>query len=151
MQSTLNFIDALMRPIMLKDRIREAMEGAGLKPLQLARLTGKTSGAVTQWIDGTTKALKAETAARIENATGYSATWLVTGEGPKKRGLPEPKRTISLEDLTPGAVELGHLYDMVPVEDRVMRARAFSAASSAIVEVLAALAPNAASSQRREK
>ena len=68
----------------LKDRIREAMDGAGLKPLQLARATKKSSGAVTQWIDGTTKSLKAETASALEKATGYRADWIVTGKGEKK-------------------------------------------------------------------
>jgi len=68
----------------LKDRIREAMEGSGLRPLQLARATGKSSGAVSQWMDGTTKSLKAETASMLEKATGYRADWIVTGNGERK-------------------------------------------------------------------
>lgn len=59
------------------------MEGAGLKPLQLAKATKKTSGAVTQWLTGQTKSLKAETANALEKATGYSANWLITGNGEK--------------------------------------------------------------------
>lgn len=54
----------------LKDRIREAMEGAELKPADLARATGKSAGAVTQWLDGTIKSLKAETAELMQQATG---------------------------------------------------------------------------------
>lgn len=67
----------------LKDRIREAMEGAQLKPADLARATGKSGGAVTQWLDGTIKSLKAETAELMQQATGYSSAWLVTGKGEK--------------------------------------------------------------------
>ncbi len=73
----------------LKDRIKEAMESAGLKHAELARATGKTNAAVTQWLDGSTKSLKADTATRMEQATGYSAEWLVTGKGPKKRQAPK--------------------------------------------------------------
>lgn len=67
----------------LADRIREAM-GTGMKPADLAREAGVTQAAVSQWLDGTTKSLKAEKAARIEAATGYRANWIVTGKGPKK-------------------------------------------------------------------
>lgn len=49
----------------LKQRIREAMDGAGLKPLQLANATGVSSGAVTHWLDGATKSLKAAAASEL--------------------------------------------------------------------------------------
>lgn len=81
----------------LKDRIREAMEGAGLKPLQLAKATRRSSGAVTQWIDGTTKSLKADTASALERATGYRADWIVTGRGEKKLAITTPNIKWSLE------------------------------------------------------
>lgn len=65
----------------LQDRIREAM--GALKPSELARAADVTNAAVTMWLDGTTKSLKAETANKIEIATGYRAAWIVTGKGPK--------------------------------------------------------------------
>ena len=60
------------------------MNAANLSAADLARATKKTPGAVTQWLDGTIKSLKAETANMMELATGYRAMWLVTGKGPKK-------------------------------------------------------------------
>jgi len=73
----------------LADRIREAM--GDMSAADIARATKKTPGAVTQWLDGTTKSLKAETAAMLQAATGYSASWLATGKGQKKPNLsPEP-------------------------------------------------------------
>lgn len=66
----------------LAERIREAM--GDMSAADIARATKKTPGAVTQWLDGTTKSLKAETAAMLQAATGYSASWLATGKGPKK-------------------------------------------------------------------
>lgn len=70
----------------LKDRIQEAMDAAKKTAADLARATGKTPGAVSQWLDGTTKSIKGDTAAALQLATGFSATWLATGKGPKKSG-----------------------------------------------------------------
>ena len=84
MNSTLNSLAGLIEAMHLKDRIKEAMDGAGMSPADLARATKRTPGAVTQWLDGMTKSLKAETASRIELATGYCATWIATGKGQKK-------------------------------------------------------------------
>jgi phage repressor protein C with HTH and peptisase S24 domain len=69
----------------LADRIKEAMEGAQLRPADLARATKKTSGAIAMWLGGSIKSLKAESAAALESATGYSADWIVTGRLPKRR------------------------------------------------------------------
>ncbi len=60
------------------------MQGAGLKPIDLARATGRTSGAVTQWLNGSTKTLKADTASRMEAATGYRSGWIATGRGQQR-------------------------------------------------------------------
>lgn len=67
----------------LADRIKEAMDFAGMSAADLARATKRTPGAVTQWLDGSTKSLKADTANMIESATGYRSAWLVTGKGSK--------------------------------------------------------------------
>lgn len=67
----------------LSDRIKEAMEASGKSAADLARDTKKTAGAVSQWLDGTIKSIKADTAAALEASTGYRASWLVTGKGAK--------------------------------------------------------------------
>ncbi len=72
-----------MSNMTLAERIREAIQHSGKTQAQIATETGKSPGAVTQWLDGATKSLRADTAAALERATGYSATWLVTGKGPK--------------------------------------------------------------------
>ncbi len=70
----------------LAERIREAISHSGKNQAQIATETGKSPGAVTQWLDGSTKSLRADTAEALERATGFSATWLVTGRGPKMSG-----------------------------------------------------------------
>lgn len=67
----------------LSDRIKEALAYARKNQSQLAAETGITTSAVSQLITGRVKSLKAETAAAIEKSTGYRASWLVTGKGPK--------------------------------------------------------------------
>lgn len=78
----LNALGGLITCMQLADRIREAM--GGMTPSELARAAKVTPASVTFWLDGTTKSLKAETAALIEAATGYRASWIVTGKGPKR-------------------------------------------------------------------
>lgn len=73
----------------LAERIREAM--GELTPAELARRAQVTAAAVTFWLDGSTKSLKAEKAALLEQATGYNAVWLATGRGPKRREEPQPE------------------------------------------------------------
>lgn len=67
----------------LTDRIREAIAHSGKSQAQIAAETRKSPGAVSQWLDGRIKSLKADTANALERATGYRASWLVTGRGPK--------------------------------------------------------------------
>jgi len=117
----------------LKHRIREAMEGAGLKPLQLANAVGVSSGAVTHWLNGATSSLKAETANRISQVTGYSASWLVSGLGDKKGNAIAP---IEYTGPSPLARELALVFDMIPEADTLRRNKAYALAITAIAGVL---------------
>lgn len=102
----------------LADRIKEAMEGAQLRPADLARATKKTSGAIAMWLSGGIKSLKAESAASLESATGYSADWIVTGKLPKKReGLYQNSK--SSEHLW----EAGYDPEDTPADPDPMRTR----------------------------
>lgn len=66
----------------LSDRILEIV-AAGYKKSAIARAAGKSAAAVTQWISGETKEIKADSAAGIQAVTGFSAVWIATGKGPK--------------------------------------------------------------------
>lgn len=66
----------------LSDRILEIVD-AGYKKSAIARAAGKSPAAVTQWISGETKEIKADSAAGIQAVTGFSAVWIATGKGPK--------------------------------------------------------------------
>ena len=73
----------------LQRRIQEAIRSAlekGKTLADIARECEVSAAAVTQWKDGTTKSLKAESAVGLEVATGYRAMWLVRGKGHKFSG-----------------------------------------------------------------
>lgn len=65
----------------LKERIAEALRVAHKTPTQVAAEMGVSDSAISQLLSGKTKTLRADTAVRIESATGVRTAWLVTGEG----------------------------------------------------------------------
>lgn len=84
--STLNRSSGLIHRMSLQARITEAVNAAlakGLSLADVARVADVTQSALTQWMDGTTKSLKASSAAGLERATGYRAAWLGDGKGRK--------------------------------------------------------------------
>jgi SOS-response transcriptional repressor LexA len=70
----------------LAERITEAILMSKKRPSEVARAIGRTPSAISQLMDGTTKSLKAETAERLQQVTGYRSAWLVSGRGPKLAG-----------------------------------------------------------------
>lgn len=82
----------------LAQRIREAI---GEKtPAEIARATGITEGAISQWLDGKTKSLKASTAALLEAETGFNAVWIATGQGRKMPDESWPFSMFTLSEFT---------------------------------------------------
>lgn len=132
----------------LKDRLLEVMLGAGLERLQFAKAAKVTSGAVTQWLDGSTKSIKSVKAANLQAATGYSAVWIATGTGEKMVATAPAQPGAQ---ATPGAMEIAFLYDEIPVSDRIKRTQAWNAATQAILEVLQSESASASPSQNRKK
>lgn len=72
----------------LSTRIAEAIEKSEKSRSEIARACGVSPAAVTFWLSGDTKSLKAETALALEQATGYRAVWLLKGLGPRKVASP---------------------------------------------------------------
>lgn len=66
----------------LKQRTEEAL-AEGFTVGQLAKAAGKTSSAVSQWLNGSTKNIKAESAIGLQALTGWASTWWATGKGSK--------------------------------------------------------------------
>ena len=75
----------------LHDRITEAREAAGLSKSELARRMGLSRASVSAWETGAVKNLKNEHLFTLSEITGYSAKWIATGEGEKKRSVASAK------------------------------------------------------------
>lgn len=69
------------------ERITEARESVGLNKSELARRLGVSRASVTAWETGAVSNLKHEHLFELSSITGYSAKWLATGEGDKKRKI----------------------------------------------------------------
>lgn len=117
--SVLNRLDGLILGMALKDRIREAF-GKDARPSDIAKATGRSKGAVTQWLSGDIESLKGDTAAKMEAATGYRATWIVTGKGPKlvdQQAKPAARRSV-FDTVTPDEEALLEDFRILPDEDQ---------------------------------
>lgn len=84
----------------LHERIQIALTHAGKSQATVAREMGITPSAITQWLSGRTKTLKAETALALERVTGVKAAWIATGTGQKFVDV------TSAQDLFPSSVQL---------------------------------------------
>lgn len=81
--SPLNNLAGLIYAMALKDRIQELLD-AGFKRAALAKAAGKSPAAVTHWLNGETKEIKADSAAGLQVLTGFNSVWISEGKGPKK-------------------------------------------------------------------
>lgn len=99
----------------LQERIAELMDATGLTVGGMAEIAGVTSSAATQWKDGPTKSLKTGPATKLASATGFSAMWIATGEGPKKlsqgSAAPAPSNVADAPALSPSRLVpvVGHV------------------------------------------
>ncbi|WP_328186984.1 XRE family transcriptional regulator [Marinobacter sp. OP 3.4] len=69
----------------MSERITEARESVGLNKSELARRLGVSRASVTAWETGAVNNLKHDHLFELSKITGFSAKWLATGEGEKKR------------------------------------------------------------------
>lgn len=79
-----------------------------MSPADLARATKSTPSAITFWLSGQTKSLKAEKAALIETSTGYNAQWIISGKGPQKINSP-PDAAPDQRQSAPGPANIEQL------------------------------------------
>ena len=103
------------------------MQAAKLGNADLSRVAKVSKGAVTQWLNGQTHNLRAESAVAIELATNHRALWIVRGVGEKLTTSPQSK------PLTYEAERLDILLQNIPPERRT---EAYVAATQALIDFL---------------
>lgn len=73
----------------LTERLRIAFADSGKNQADLARAVGVTEGAVTQWLGGGIKTLRAGNALKLSRALNVSPEWLTEGRGPMRSAMNE--------------------------------------------------------------
>lgn len=130
-------------------RLQAALKSANKSRKDLALAIGTSSQAIGMVITsagGKERSLSTENHTKAADFLGVNPHWLATGNGEMvardykliaEPGHYEiPKIEQQTGEPSPSAMELAYLYDEIPASDRVRRARAFNAASAAILDVL---------------
>lgn len=85
-------------------RIARVMAELEINQVDLAKLAGTSKSMVNQWLSGLIKSIGPRYAFTLQRKTGYSAEWLMTGEGPARvgsevLGAPKTTPTVAAEPL----------------------------------------------------
>lgn len=81
---------------------------------------------------GTDQKLRTEAHERVASYLKVNSRWLLTGDGE----MEQASAINAPSELTPAAIEIAVLFDMIPASDKLSRAKAFNSASTAIMQVL---------------
>ena len=101
----------------LKDRLREALKDAGMKPIELSEKTGIPKSMVSYYLSGKTKP-KADRIYIISTALGVSEAWLIGYDVPKTR-TQEQKKNDQLAQLIVRMRQDSAFYNIVEMLDQV--------------------------------
>ena len=101
----------------LKDRLREALNDAGMKPIELSDRTGIPKSMISYYLNGKTKP-KADRIYNISVALNVSEAWLLGYNVPKAR-TPENKKNDQLAKLIVRMRQDPVFYNIVDMLDQV--------------------------------
>lgn len=123
------------------ERLQQAMQkrsatiGRDIERKDVAKAAGtsvQNIGMVLTNAKGRDQKLRTEAHEKVAAYLKVNSRWLLTGEGE----MDQATAINAPSELTPAAVELAVLFDMIPQSDKLSRAKAFNAASTAIMQVL---------------
>jgi transcriptional regulator with XRE-family HTH domain len=120
----------------IAQRLLEAREKRDLSQAQVALLAGVSQGTIGNIEAGIRKSKGSLHS--IAKALGVNLEWLMNGEGEMLASEHEIRIERPSEEtpLSVSAIELGRMLDLIPVHDRLKRAKAYHAASAAILDIL---------------
>ena len=96
---------------------------------------------------GADQTLTARSHAKVASFLRVNPDWLLDGTGT----MEAPSLVNAPRELTPPAIEIAVLFDMIPASDKIRRAQAFNLASDAIIGVLQSARANEQASQGPKK
>ena len=71
----------------LAERLREAMDAAGIKQVEVARAAGIKPPSVADWLNGKTKNIRGANLVMVAQLLNVSEAWLADGVLPRERKL----------------------------------------------------------------
>lgn len=71
----------------LAERLKQAMEDAGVKQVDIARAAGIRPPSVADWLNGKTKNIRGANLVSVAQLLNISEAWLADGTLPKERSL----------------------------------------------------------------
>lgn len=83
----------------LGQRVAEAIETADVEVAEVAKAADISPQAVYQWINGQSTSLKGPSLAALAEITGFSARWILKGQGPKRTGYSRGSKRAALLTL----------------------------------------------------
>lgn len=117
-------------------RLEEALKKAGKSRTELADHIGYTRQAIGMLINfkgNRPRTLNTDAHVKAARFLGVNPDWLLYGSGQMTDPI---QGSASSDEVSPTAMELARLFDMVPVSDRIGRAVAYQGATDAILRVL---------------
>lgn len=131
-------------PVSYAERLTKAMTAAGKTRADITKNTDCTKQTLyflfASAKQGRDARLSTENNAQVATYLGVDPVWLATGDGDMN----------AAGTLSSAALDIATLYDLIPVKDRIRRARAYNAATGAILDVLHEL-PEIASAIQAKK
>lgn len=100
----------------LKDRLREALDAAGMKPIELSEATGIPKSMISYYLNGKTKP-KADRIYSISQKLGVSEAWLLGYDTPMTRTTEQKKN----DDLVQVIAKLRNDPDFFEVVSKMAR------------------------------
>ena len=111
------------------------LRGIEVTRLELSQAAGcsrQNIGMIITGAKGEDQKLSSQKHAKAAAFLRVNPDWLLTGEGSM-----QPAPAIEKpEELSPSALQLAELYDLIPARDKIRRAEAYNMASAAILSVL---------------
>lgn len=113
---------------------------------EVAKCSVQNIGMLINNSKGVDQKLSTESHAAVAEFLRINPEWLLNGTGPIAPARPHAPTTLS-----PAAIEIAALFDMIPQSDKIRRAQAFNAATSIILQELQAEAANQPAAQHSQK
>lgn len=106
---------------MLSERLKIAMQLAGVKQVDLAKACGVKPPSVNGWLSGKSKFLRGENLLAAARVLQVNEEWLATGKGPMKPELDNPQQSDLSERIAQARARQQYIVNLTNVEPATIK------------------------------